>query len=505
MTLITPIQHGYQNRSYTPYSVHVGQFALQQQPIQVMPQSLIPVHNTNAMQILSPMPLFNPIIPAIKIQKTQHGCWALGQQSVIQSEQLDVLEQLQGNYETDFYAVKIEVVLVIQGEYRYALVHRTCSNDEVAPDQVIYEEGTRFTLSSMDGYVEAVMLKGSTKKDTIKWYTNEGTWDVWRRTNEAVPDASVSPLISMGNSFDSDFSSIGGSSVVAYELPTDEITNNLPELRSEYPEKEPASARTANPSNNNPQSTYSRSRMSQRVSHDALYDLFQSFCRKHPALLEKVVRWGMSQAQQSMVGDKEILELSKGRVWVCARLTRIAQKDNRIWQRRLDVIKGAYHEVASGVYLQPFQPSEPGAQHRLRQSKRGLWMIEEYNFDADNWSMCAQERHKGHWVDFKTSRQYYKVQIVPMLSILSRLKGDLTDLAEMKKNLEFLFHNCNPKKLNTKIKPRNLKHNMINLRLKIEKQHALSFAVRVAEAAISIALEGQGVCSSEHRQSSKNT
>jgi len=92
-----------------------------------------------------------------------------------------------------------------------------------------------------------------------------------------------------------------------------------------------------------------------------------------------------------------------------------------------------------------------------------------------------------------------------MLRILSRLKDDWTDLAEMKKNLEFLFHHCNPKKLNTKIKPRNLKHNMVNLKLKLQKQHELSFAVRVAETAISIALEGQGVCSSENLPSSKNT
>lgn len=328
---VIPIQHGYHNHRWTPYSVYIGQFALKHQPIQLIPQSLIPVHNSNVMQILSPMPLFNPIIPAIKMKNTQHGYSALGQQSMSQSEQFDFLGQLQGNYETDVSdAVKIEVVLVVQGGHRYALARRTCSNEEVVPDQVINEEDTRFTLSSKDGYVEAVMLKGSTAKDTVKWYTNKGTWVVWRRTGEAVPDTMVTPLISRGNLSDSDFSSLGGNSIVAYELPTDEITNNLPELSPEYPEKELASTSTANPLNNNPQSsTYSRSKMSQRMSHDALFDLFQAFCRKHPVLIEKVHNWGMSQAQQRMVGEKEILELSKGRVWVCARLTHIAQKDHR--------------------------------------------------------------------------------------------------------------------------------------------------------------------------------
>jgi len=501
MNLITPAQHGYsQKHGYIPYSVHAGQFALQQQPIQFIPQNLIPVHSSNAMQILSPMPLFSPIIPAIGMHNTQHGYSTFGQKPVIQNEQFDFLGQLQGNYETNGSdAEKIEVVLVVRGVHRYALVRRTCSDEKAVPDQVINEEETRFTLSSMDGYVEAVMLKGSIIKDNLKWYTNEGTWVFWRRTTEEISNAIVSPLLSRQNSFESDSSSLlGRDSFVAYELSTDEVMNNRHELLTNYPEKEPSSTTAANPSNKNPESsTYSRSKMSQRVSQDGIIDLFKALCREHPVLLQKFLHWGMSRTQQRMVGEKEILELSKGRVWVCARLTRIGQKDARNWQRILDVIKGAYHEVTSGVYSQPLQPNEPGAQHRLRQSKRGLWMIEKFNFGKDSWSMCAQERHRDYWVDFKTNRQFYKVQIVPMQSILSRLKDDWTDLAEMKKNLEFLFHNCNPKKLNTKIKPRNLKHNMVNLRLKLEKQHVLSFAVRVAEMATAIALEGQGVCPSE--------
>lgn len=122
-------------------------------------------------------------------------------------------------------------------------------------------------------------------------------------------------------------------------------------------------------------------------------------------------------------------------------------------------------------------------------------MIEVFNFEENVWSQCAHERSNGLWIDYKTQRQLYKVQILPMVSILSRMKDYFTDLAEMTRSIEFLFNNCNSKKLNTKLKLRTLKHNKINLRVKLEKQYALSFAVRVAETANLIALERRdGVC-----------
>jgi hypothetical protein len=75
-----------------------------------------------------------------------------------------------------------------------------------------------------------------------------------------------------------------------------------------------------------------------------------------------------------------------------------------------------------------------------------------------------------------------------MLDILKRMKGDWLEYPEMKKRIEFLFNSCNQKKLNTKLKPRSLKHHIVNLRLKLEKQYSLSFAVLVAKIAESIAL-----------------
>jgi len=69
------------------------------------------------------------------------------------------------------------------------------------------------------------------------------------------------------------------------------------------------------------------------------------------------------------------------------------------------------------------------------------------------------------------------------------MKDDWSEFEEMKRRIEFLFNSCNQKKLNTRLKPRSLKHHIVNLRVKLEKQFALSFALRVANIADSIVLE----------------
>jgi len=51
-----------------------------------------------------------------------------------------------------------------------------------------------------------------------------------------------------------------------------------------------------------------------------------------------------------------------------------------------------------------------------------------------------------------------------------------------------LFTSCNQEKL-TKLKGRNLKHHIANLKVKLEKRYALSFGVRVANTAETIAQE----------------
>jgi len=77
------------------------------------------------------------------------------------------------------------------------------------------------------------------------------------------------------------------------------------------------------------------------------------------------------------------------------------------------------------------------------------------------------------------------MKLVMLETILDRLGGDYQD-GNIEKQMEFLFLSCNQKKLHTKLKQRNLKHNIANLKVKLEKQHCLSFAVRIANIADSI-------------------
>jgi len=85
-----------------------------------------------------------------------------------------------------------------------------------------------------------------------------------------------------------------------------------------------------------------------------------------------------------------------------------------------------------------------------------------------------------------------------MLSILTRMTERMSDFGSMEKGMEFLFTSCNQKKLTTNLKARNIKHNIGNLKVKLDKQHSLCFATRVATIADSIALENTTVCSKEN-------
>jgi len=418
MYMTTPWQtHLMKNQSCTPEAFCAGQIAHQPLPIPLVNNSMIPVNFSGAIQIFPPMPGFNPMVPAPEMNNYthyQHGTSPLVQQAMIQSEGLDFFGQLQGNWETDLpEGKKIDIVIVGHGDQRHALVRNTCPDIESSTCQIIYEEESRFTLCSMDGYVQAIMLKGSTVKDCVKWYTNDGTWIIWRRAvfnNMVTPSSKQNSMQSL-DSFDL--------SVLS--------TNALGQLRSDLPpehsEKEPSSNASGNLSVSNPPSSLiCESKMSQRLPNEMLFDLFQARCKTDPIVLKKILDWGISRTLEPKVSEKQILELSEGRLWVCARLARCAQKRAGYWQGILDEIKGAYLEVTPGVYRQPLQPHEPGAHHRLRKSKRGRWMIEKYNATRDVWYQCAQERRNGQWVDFNTKRQFYKVIIVPMQSILTKMK-----------------------------------------------------------------------------------
>merc|ERR1719419_2017014 len=182
--------------------------------------------------------------------------------------------------------------------------------------------------------------------------------------------------------------------------------------------------------------------------------------------------------------------MSVGRLWVTANTNLPPNESDETLQEAVNDIKGAYHKVSDGVWQQPVpQIGEPGVQHRLRKDSHGCWVIEELIDVEDNeesWNICVKELSDHRWVDMKNDRREMNVKKVQMVTILERMMKDKTavEKADVQRNyVDFLFKSCNQKKLNSKLKKRNLKHNIANLKVKLDKQHALSFAVKVANTA----------------------
>jgi len=397
------------------------------------------------------------------------------------------LEQLQGSYEVDGAEKQVlQVELSFRANQQFLIVQAS-PNKRCVSDLYIYAEDTRFTLCSADGTVIAVMLKGMSMKECVTWYANDGTRIVWRRAGkvsfslvEKTPNTSRRNSIVSVCSGGSSLGTSGGSMMSA-----DLERHIRPEL------KQLGGLSTETKLNSSPSadsSVPSEPHEIEHTSEEDLLNIFQSHFRKHPSLLQRVLNWGISRIPNCRVGDAEVIKFGKGRVWVSASLMQSDKQDSRSWSEVLDELKGAYEEASPGVYLQtPPQENEPGVQHRLKRNSLGLWTIEEYVAEHEQWVMCAQELPYGGWVDSKDNLKMYNIRIVPMVNILSRMKDDWSDAEEMEKNLEFLFKSCNHKKLNTKLKARNLRHNIANLKVKLEKQHKLCFGVSVANVADEIA------------------
>jgi len=507
-----------------PYQQNAGMFQMNglqsistehvinpQQSFQQVSPNVLPVLPGNGYSI-PPMCLPDSMLPptAVGSQLANGGtCQANVKPSDPYS--CNFLAQLEGSYEMETpEADQIQVELV-DGVHQYAVVRRSTKAGERVIEQQINEDDTRFTLRSRDGFILAVMAKGKDMKHSVSWYANDGSEMKWRRTGDvSFKLVAITPGQSRRNSIASNFS---GMSQLSSSSITDVRMQVRPEIRIR-PELNPRSAgshgqpsnvtldsSTSTSSGSPASECASTSQSEQRLSDDELFEQFQKYCAKCPSLLQKIVHWGISRTPNRRVGEREISELAHGRVWVRATVVRQGRGNIDKWQEALNELKGAYQEEKPGIFMQPpSQPNEPGKQHRLRKTNIGFWMIEEHNVEEDTWIPCAQELPYGHWVDLKDNRKRYNIRLVPMLSILNRMRDEWADLEEMEKSIDFLFNSCNQKKLNTKLKARNLKHNISNLRLKLEKQYALSFAVRVAELADSIALEGHGVSLSENQE-----
>jgi len=221
-----------------------------------------------------------------------------------------------------------------------------------------------------------------------------------------------------------------------------------------------------------------------------LFELIKAQCNSNPWLKENIIKWGMSQGSKpgGNISFDNIQRLSQGRLYITVSSTQSQVEDDESSQVELDELKGAYEEYERGVFRQPkSQKKGEGIQHRLLKGSVGQWVIEKYDFKSQLWCPRAEVQKDGHWVDLKNN-QTIQVRIVPLLRILQTLKEDGAPFQDLEKNLEFLFTACNQRKLNGKLRGRNLKHNIANLKSKLEKQYALSFAVLVANTAEDISL-----------------
>jgi len=128
-------------------------------------------------------------------------------------------------------------------------------------------------------------------------------------------------------------------------------------------------------------------------------------------------------------------------------------------------------------------------QHRLQKDENGLWMIEQHRVEGEGWQIRAQQLENSEWVDLKNMKRKIQAWIVPMSRILEKLHEELSEnKIDVKKSVDFLFNSCNQLKL-CKLKGRNLKHHIANLRVKLAKRNALSLGVEIAATAESMIQE----------------
>lgn len=419
--------------------------------------------------------------------------------------------QLQGSYEIETPQGPDQVSVFVPNlndeDEQYALVRRVCSDGEALPDQFVNEKLGMFTLCSADGTEEAFLMKGNNMRHTVNWKCpNNGSQIVWRRKGDvtfnlvhvdSLTSSGRSSICSTGSSTTGSSYSCGSKGSAPNGIPF----HIRPELlyQSYIPSSRPAlpigTAYEGLSSQNSQQKLNGPDAISigSDDEEQAIFELIKAHCEVNACLLKKMVQWAMKNCSKRRVSATEIRNLSEGHLWITAYPAEYTDDSTieECSQGSLDDIKGAYRKVQSGVWEQPHpQVNEPGVQHRLLKCTGGFWKIEAYNGSVGIWEACAKELPDGRWVDMKNDEEVIRVKLVPMNKILQKMSKELIfDSQEFAKGMEFLFSSCNQKKLTSRLKSRNLEHNILNLKLKLEKQHDLSFAVQVSSTADSIAME----------------
>jgi len=484
--------------------------------------------------------------PDLDYQQVAYRCNFVGQ--LQGSYEVDVLGGID--------RINIILPTVPAGERPHAIVRRVCHDWEALPDQFIHEDRSCFNLCSTDGNIQGVMMKGMNMRFSISWTMYDGTETIWRRTGEVVFNLvsvdSLVPQSSRRGSISSvcSFSSVMSSSIGAPELDSTHQGamglcgyNIRPELlcdssfppykdqRRDYVSNPPSVvssivsegddcqqrrlARCSNlattkilprqslepaESKETKKAVVTRPPAYPPKSEQEVFKEIKTLCSNNPTLLKKVLNWGNIQTSVAELTRNDLEKLSSGRVWVTASLdhSSVETEDDVKWQDALDDLKGAYQAVQDkpNTFIQPPpQQNEPGIQHRLKKVEGDLWVIDEFKIKSTSkWGICAEELPSRQWIDHRHSGKNIAVKVVPLLRILERMGERLkTDKnQDVERCVQFLFNSCNQKKLNSKLKTRNLKHNIANLKVKLDKQYSLSFAVKVANTADSIAQEERG-------------
>jgi len=370
----------------------------------------------------------------------------------------------------------------------YGVVRSICNDGDALPDQFLFEEHSQFTLCSTSGCVEATISKGVDVKHSAMWrLPNKVNMLVWIRATKTIfmsaPNSTATNLKSCSeketprNSVSVTKSNGGETS----DATKDNDVNFLPTETADSDQTKQIGV-SSSPCRSNSLSKVCS------IQEKALFELIKAQCNSSSWLRDKVVEWGMSHGSKSTTITRENAEkLSEGRLWVTVNCLLSEGGDDGNFQDALAELKGAYQEWEDGEYRQP-EPSgsEEGIQHRLLRVSGDLWLVQKHDFEHGTWCTRVEQKSDGRWIDLKTKRTIH-VKLVPLIRILEKLIEKPAAYQDVEKHMSFLYNSCNQKKLNVKLKTKNLKHNIANLKSKLEKQYSLSFAVLVANTADSIA------------------
>jgi len=429
-----------------------------------------------------------------------------------------LLGQLQGTYWIETLAgpnqVRVFVPSIREGWEQYAIVRRICSSGFALHDQFIYQHPTQFILCSWNGKVKAVLMKGSNTKHSVRWKdVDDGSLSVWwRKENvrssffrfDSQASSGRNSVCSAGSTTDvSTFVDMSGWGARPFEMQPELLQQSHCSHIGSSLKETPLNVKLT--SNDGFQRNFRHlhdNSISASGDHEeqAMFELIKAHCMGNNNLRKKMVHWATKQSSGTRVSPRDISNISKGRLWITAHAADSTEGEEIqvTLQESLNDIKGAYKQVKTGLYKQPEpQGNDSGVQHRLRKEPHGdpfgYWKIEAYDLDSGKWKLCAKELPDGRWVDLRNSR-LIRVLIVPMTIILHKMGEEFVNGNQyVAKSVEFLFTSCNQKRLNSKLNRKNLRHNINNLKVRLRRQHALTFAVQVASIADAIAQELEAV------------